>query len=335
MKKIISIALAAIMVLSFAACSSQSGEQKETTSATTAAQKVDVNAYVISGPTGIGAVKMMNDAENGKGLENYKFNVVASPDEIVSKISNGEADIAAVATNMASKLYKVTNGKIKIIAVNTLGVLSVLNFEGEEIKSLADLKGRKIYTTGKGANPEYIINYLLDKNGIDIDEDVDIEYKTEGTDLVPIWAKDPKAVIIAPQPVATSINAKYKGSSVALDLTDEWKKINPSSELMMGCVIASTAFIESNPQAVKAFLTDYKKSVKAVETDIDGTAALCEKYGIVPKAPLAKKAIPQCNICYVTGSEMKEKLTGYLQVLYDADPSSIGGAMPDDNFWYE
>ncbi len=328
MKKVISLALAVIMLLTFAACSAE----KKTAPAPK--EKVTVNAYVLSGPTGIGAVNMMKAAKNGEGLENYNFNVVAAPDEIVSKISNGEADIAAVATNLAAKLYKVTNGGIKIIAVNTLGVLNVLNYKGAEIKSLADLKGRTIYTTGQGSNPEYIIDYLLKENGINPDTDVKIEFKAEGTDLVPVWATDPEAVIIAPQPVATSIKMKYKGSSIAVDLTDEWKKVNPQSELMMGCVVVRNEFLNANPEAVEAFLTDYEASIKTVSTDIETTAALCEEYGIVAKAPIAKAAIPNCNICFVKGNEMKEKLTGYLQVLYDADPKSVGGAMPDDNFWY-
>lgn len=332
MKKIISILLAALMVFSFAACSAAT-QPEESQSAP--AEKIDVNAYVLSGPTGIGAVNMMKGAENGEGLENYSFTVAAAPDEIVTKISNGETDIAAVATNLAAKLYKVTDGGIKIIAVNTLGVLNVLNYQGEEITSLADLKGRTIYTTGQGSNPEFIINYLLEKNEIDPANDVTIEYKTEGTDLVPVWESDPEAVIIAPQPVATAIKVKYEGSEIALDLTDEWAKVSPDSELMMGCVVVRNEFLQAHPEAVEAFLTDYEKSINAANNNIEATAQLCEEYGIVAKAPIAKAAIPNCNICFITGSEMKDKLTGYLQVLFDADPKSVGGAMPDDNFWYE
>ena len=329
MKKVLSLALAVLMMFSFVACSAN----KENTQ--TPAEKVNVNAYVLSGPTGIGAVNMMEDAKNGVGLENYNFNVVAAPDEIVAKISNGEADIAAVATNLAAKLYKVTDGGIKILAVNTLGVLNVLNYKGEAVSSLADLKGRTIYTTGQGANPEYIIDYLLTQNGINPDSDVTIEYKAEGTDLVPVWETDPNAVIIAPQPVATSIKIKYEGSTIALDLTDEWKKVSPDSELMMGCIVVRNEFLNANPKAVEAFLTDYEASVKKATDDVDTTATLCEQYGIVAKAPIAKAAIPNCNLCYITGNEMKTQLTGYLEVLLKADPKSIGGAVPGDDFWYE
>lgn len=324
MKKVLSVFLALITVLSLAACSAVKQQEK-----------IDVNAYVLSGPTGVGAVQMMNDAENGVGGESYNFTVAAAPDEVVSKIAKGEADIAAVSTNLAVSLYNKTNGGIKIIAVNTKGVLFVLNNKGAEINSVADLKGRTIYTTGKSSNPEYIINYILTENNINPDSDVKIEYKAEGSELAGVWAQDPEAVIIAPQPVASTITGKYEGSVQALDLTEEWEKTGTESELMMGCVVARTEFIEQHPEAVKAFLKDYEKSIEAAEDDLDGTAQLCEKYAIVPSAAVAKSAIPHCNLCFVTGSEMKEKLSGYLNVLYTADPTSVGGALPDDNFWYE
>lgn len=333
MKKILSILLAAVMIFSLAACSSSNTEQADTTAP--AAEKIDVNAYVISGPTGIGAVQMMSKAENNKGSENYKFTVTATPEEVVSKISTGEADIAAIATNMASSLYNKTNGGIKIIAVNTMGVLYVLNNSGAEINSIEDLKGRTIYTTGQGANPEYIIEYLLTENGINPEKDVHIEYKTEGSELVPVWATEPDAVIIAPQPVAATINNKYPSSVQSLDLTKEWEKVNDESALMMGCVVVRTEFLNEHPDAVKAFLKDYEQSIHAVTEDIESTAALCAQYGIVASAEVAKAAIPYCNICFVTGSEMKTKLTGYLNVLYSANPKSVGGKMPDDDFWYE
>lgn len=336
LKKILSIFLAITIIFSLAACSAGNTQENTSEQSTSApAQKIDVNTYVLNGPTGIGAVHMMNDAENGEGSENYNFTVAAAPDEVVAKISNNEADIAAVSTNLASTLYNKTNGGVKILAVNTMGVLYVLTNKGDEIESLKDLKGRTIFTTGQGANPEYIINYLLSENGIDPQKDVTIEYKAEGSELAGVWAQNPDAIIIAPQPVASTIAEKYEGSSLALDLTDEWEKTADGSELMMGCVVVRTQFLEEHPEAVEAFLSDYEKSINKVTEDIEATATLCEKYAIVPAAAVAKAAIPHCNICFVTGDEMKSKLTGYLEVLYKANPKSIGGAMPGDDFWYE
>lgn len=296
--------------------------------------KKDVNVYVLTGPTGIGAVNLWEESEQGTASENYHFTAAAAPTEIVSKISTGEADIAAISTNLASTLYNKTEGGVVILAVNTLGVLNVLDNTGAEITSMADLKGRQIVTTGQGANPEYILNYLLRENGLDPATDVSIEFKADGSELVGVWETAPDAVIVAPQPVATSIKGKYEGSQIALSLTDEWKKVSPDSELMMGCMIARKEYAEQNPEVIEHFLSDYERSVETANADPASTGDLCEKYGIVPAAAVAKAAIPACNICFITGEEMKSGLTGYLQVLSDADASSIGGAMPGDDFWY-
>ncbi len=321
MKKLLSLFLILAMVLTFASC----GKAEPT---------VKTNVFMISGPTGVGAVNLMNADENGTAKGDYEFTVVASPTEIVSKISNKEADIAAVATNMASTIYNKTNGGVTVLAVNTLGVLNVITNKGTEITSLAELKGKKVYTTGQGANPEYVIDYLLTKNGINPDIDVDLQFKAEGTELVTVWATEPDSIIIAPQPVATSVLNKYEGSKLAIDLTDEWEKTGDNSALMMGCVIVRNEFLAENKAAVQLFLEEYKASIEKVSSDIETTATLCEKYGIIPKAAIAKKAIPNCNICFVTGNEMKTKLSGYLSVLMNADKKSVGGKLPDDNFYY-
>lgn len=321
MKKLLSVLLVISMVFAFASC----GKAEPT---------VKANVFMISGPTGVGAVNLMKAAKDGTSSGDYNFTVVTSPTEIVAKISNKEADIAAVATNMASSIYNKTEGGVTVLAVNTLGVLNVLTNKGTEITSLADLRGKKIYTTGQGANPEYVIDYLLTKNGINPDTDVDIQFKGEGTELVPVWATEPDAVIIAPQPVATSITNKYKGSALAIDLTKEWEKIGDNSALMMGCVIVRNEFLAENKATVELFLKEYKSSIEKVSSDIDTTAALCEEYGIIPSAAVAKKAIPNCNICFVSGNEMKVKLSGYLSVLFAADKKSVGGKLPEDNFYY-
>lgn len=329
MKKIISLLLALAMVLVFAGCGA-----KEPTKTPDADKTVKANVFMISGPTGIGAVNLMSADEAGTAKGDYEFTVVANPTEIVAKISNKEADIAAVATNMASTIYNKTNGGVTVLAVNTLGVLNVLT-NGTEINTLADLKGKKVYTTGQGANPEYVIDYLLEKNGVNPDTDVDLQFKAEGTELVSVWATDPTAVIIAPQPVASSVLAKYKGSKLAIDLTDEWDKVGDNSALMMGCVIVRNEFLNANKATVDLFLEEYEASIKKATEDLDGTAALCEKYGIVAKAAVAKKAIPASNICFVTGNEMKTKLSGYLAVLFAADKKAVGGKLPADDFYYE
>ncbi len=331
MKKIISLMLALLLALSVCACS----KPKDDNAGALPNEKVDMNVYVLTGPTGIGAVNLMDTAKNGTGLHNYKFTAVAAPTDIVAKISNKEADIAAVPTNLAASLYNRTNGGVKVLAVNTLGVLYVLTNEGTEVNSIADLKNKKVYTTGQGSNPEYIINYILEKNGLNVKTDLDIQFKAEGTELATVWATEPNAVIISPQPVATSITMKYKGSKMALDLTKEWEKVSSDSALMQGCVIVRNEFLAAHPEAVKDFLTDYKASIEKAKNDYDTTATLCETYGIVAKAAVAKAAMPYVGLCFIDGSEMKTKLSGFLTVLHAANPKAVGGKLPADDFWYE
>ncbi len=332
MKKILSLILALTLIFTFAACSAS---KNDVSSQPQVKEELKpANVYVLSGPTGIGAANLKSLADAKKTAVDYNVTVVAQPDEVVSKISNGQADIAAIATNLAAKLYNKTSGGISILAVNTLGVLNVVTPKGVEIKSISDLKGKKVYTTGQGSNPEYIINYLFDKNNIDRTKDLTLEFKAEGTELLTVWATDPQAVIIAPQPVATTLTVQHEGSAIAIDLTDEWEKIGDGSALMMGCVVVRNEFLKENPETVKKFLEEYKASIDTANSDIDGTAALCETYGIVAKAAIAKKAIPNCNLCFVKGEEMKTKLSGYLKVLFNADKTSVGGKLPADDFYY-
>lgn len=330
MKKILSLVLVLLLSLGLAACTTPDVSSEPSTPE----EYAKANFFVLSGPTGIGAANLKDKADKKETAVDYTVTVVAKPTEIVSKLSNGEADIAAIATNLAANVYNKTQGKITILAVNTLGVLNVVTPEGVEINSLKDLKGKKVYTTGKGSNPEYIINYLLEKNDINKDTDLTLEFKAEGTELLTVWASDPDAVIIAPQPVATSLTVQHKNSKIAIDLTDEWEKVGGDSALMMGCVVVRNEYLAENKATVDKFLEEYKASIEKANSDIEGTAALCESYGIVPKAAIAKKAIPNCNLCFIKGAEMKTKLSGYLKVLYDADSASVGGALPEDKFYY-
>lgn len=335
MKKILSLVLAVIMVFSLVACGTQPQNNDSSAPVNSEVTYADANVYVLSGPTGIGAANLKAKAEKKETAVNYNVTVVAQPDEVVAKISKGEADIAAIATNLAAKLYNKTKGGITILAVNTLGVLNVITPEGVEINSLADLKGKKVYTTGQGSNPEYIINYLFEKNGINKDSDLTLEFKAEGTELLTVWSNDPTAVIIAPQPVATTLTVQNPKAKIAIDLTDEWEKLGDDSALMMGCVVVRNEYLKENKATVDKFMEEYKASVETANKDIDGTAALCETYGIVAKAAIAKKAIPNCNLCFISGKEMKTKLSGYLTVLFNADKTAVGGTLPADTFYYE
>ena len=329
-KSIVSLLLALTLALSLTACGSQANTEPEQPDDTPTA--AEVNLYVLSGPTGIGAMNLWAAADAGETENTYHVTMSGANDEVVAAISKGEADIAAVATNMAAALYNKTEGGVTVLAVNTLGVLSLLG-NGQESATIADLAGKTIYAPGQGANPEYILRYVLSGNGLDPDRDVTIQFVGEGSELLTVWQSDPDAVILAPQPVATSILMQNENAATLFDMTEEWNKIS-GNQLMMGCVIVRNAFLQENPGAVELFLQEYAASIEKAQTDVEGTAALCEQYGLIPKAALAQKAIPSCGLTFVTGAEMKTDLSAYLQVMYDADPKSVGGALPGDDFYY-
>ena len=331
MKKIISLLLTLALAVSFCACTAKPADDASSVPAP-APEYAETNVLVLSGPTGIGAANLKDKADKGEAEGKYNISIVAEPSEVVAKISKGEADIAAIATNLASNIYNKTSGGVKVLAVNTLGVRNVVTPKGVELGALAELKGKKVYTTGKGSNPEYIINHLLEKNGIK--DDVTLEFKAEGTELLQVWATDPTAIIIAPQPVATSLTVQHAGSKIAIDLTKEWEKVNTDSALMMGCVVVRNEFLKENKATVDKFLEEYKASIENANNNVEATAALCETFGIVPKAAIAKKAIPNCNLCFISGEEMKTKLSGYLTVLFNANNASVGGKLPADDFYY-
>ena len=331
-KSLVSLLLALTLALSLTACGTQANTEPEQPDDTPA--PAEVNLYVLSGPTGIGAMNLWAAADAGETQNTYHITMPGANDEVVAAISNGDADIAAVATNLAATLYNKTSGGVTVLAVNTLGVLSLLG-NGQEVATIADLAGKTIYAPGQGANPEYILRYVLTGNGLDPDKDVTIQFVGEGSELLTVWQTDPEAVIMAPQPVATSILMQNENAATIFNMTDEWDKVSGGdSTLMMGCVIVRNEFLQENPGAVALFLQEYAASIEKAQSDVEGTAALCEQYGLIPKAALAKAAIPSCGLTFVTGAEMKSALSGYLQVMFDADLKSVGGAMPGDDFYY-
>ena len=334
MKKILSVLLILVLCFSLAACG-QKTENKPSESQNEKVEKLDTkcNIFAINGPTGLGLVSLMDKAENKEGNLDYTISTVGTNDAIVAKVVNKEADIAAVATNQASALYKATNGGITVLAVNTLGVLNIVA-KGEEISSVKDLAGKTVYTTGQGANPEYISKFVLEQNGLKVGDNVNLEFVSQPQELVTKVVSSEKAIVIAPQPIATLITVKDSNAKIVININDEWNKFS-ETELVMGCIIARKEWAEKNPQAVKIFLKDYEKSILAVSNDIDNVATLSEKYGIISPAAVVKKAAPYCNIVFQTGKNMKTNLSAYLKFMFDNNPKSVGGELPAKDFYYE
>ena len=314
---------------------SEESSQAAGTSQEEAGAAGHANVAALKGPTAMGMVKMMSD-DAASDAPVYGFNIFASADEITPKLVQGELDLAAVPANLASVLYNNTEGQVQVLAINTLGVLYIVE-NGDSIQSVADLKGKTIYASGKGSTPEYALRYLLSGNGIDPDADVTIQWKSEHSECVAALAADPAGIAMLPQPFVTTAQSQNENLRVALDMTQEWdalaKENGSDAALLTGVVVARKAFVEENPETVEQFLSDYEASVAYTEEDLEGAAKLIGEYDIVPEA-VAQKALPACNITLIRGEEMKAKLSAYLQTLMDQNPKAIGGAMPGDDFYY-
>ncbi len=340
-KKRLCCALLCLALLTFfAACASEPqqpsepGSSSETTTATsdTPADRAEVNIAVLAGPTGMGAAQLMERNEQNASSNRYHFTVATAPDQITASLINGELDIAAVPTNLASVLYNKTKGGVQVIACNTLGVLYMLE-NGDSVHAISDLRGKTVYATGQGSTPEYILNYLLEKNGLDPQTDLTIEYLAEHAELAAKMKAGDVVLGMLPEPQVSAAMAGNADLRVALNLTEEWNAVSGDSALIQGCLVVRTDFAQSNANVLKLFLSEYATSVEYVTGEPEAAAALMVKHGIVANEAIALRAIPQANICCMTGEEMKTKLSAFLTVLFEANPASVGGALPDDAFY--
>lgn len=334
MKKIFATFMSLIMMFSlFAACGETTTEEVPNDNDNLVTEeKTNIKIAGLKGPTSMGLVKIMEDNENGSAANNYEFTIAGSADEITPKLTQGSLDIAAVPANLASVLYNNTDGAIEIIAINTLGVIYIVD-KNEGITSLEDLKGQTIYATGKGSTPEYALRYILEENGIDPDNDVTIEWKTEPTEVVSTLAVEESGVAMLPQPYVTVAQTQIDGLEIAIDLNKEWDNLQNDSLFITGVLVARKDFVEENQEAISAFLKEYQTSTEYTNNNIEDAAALIEKFDIV-SAAVAQKAIPYCNITFISGEEMKTAMNGYLEVLYEQNPASVGGTLPADDFYY-
>lgn len=285
----------------------------------------------------MGIVQFMDQVDSGVLTDNnYTFSIAAAIDEVTPMLAKGELDIAAMPANVSSVLYNNNSAGFQVLAINTLGVLYIVE-SGNTVQSMEDLRGKTIYASGKGATPEYALNYILSANGIDPTADVTIEWKSEHAECLSALMAQENAIAMLPQPFVTTAQTKSDQIRVALDLTQEWDTLQEGNEtpsaLITGVVVARREFVEQNPDAVSAFLDHYKTSVEYVNSNTDEAAQLVGQYGIVT-AEVAEKALPACNITFIEGKEMQEKLSGYLAALFEQNPRSIGGALPGDDFYF-
>lgn len=305
----------------------------ETQAQATDYKSVSINIGTLKGPSAMGMVQLMQKSDAGEAANDYNFTLSTAPTDIVAKVISGELDIAAVPSNTSATLYAKTQGGVQVITVSTLGVLYILE-NGNTISSVSDLKGKTIAASGQGANPEYVLNYILRKNGLEPGTDVTVNYYPSHEECATAIASGVADIALLPEPNVTAVMTKNTSLRIALDLTDEWNKVTSDGVLTMTSVIASSEFIKENPAAVDKFLEEYKASIDFVNNNVSDAAALIEQYEILASAAIAEKAIPNCNIVFIAGADIKPALEGFLKVMYDADPNSVGGALPDDNFYY-
>ncbi len=282
----------------------------------------------LKGPTTMGLVNLMHEIETGE-KSGYSFEMQSQPDVILSELVSGKLDIALLPANVAAIAYNKTEHGVTAIEINTLGVLYCVTGDGS-ISTVKDLADRTILSTGQGATPEYVLNYLLEKNGIHCD----IQYKSEATEIAALLQQDPTQIAILPQPFVTSAMAQNDQLKVAFSLTDEWAKVSPDSQLLTGVTVVRNDILSERTAEVDQFLTDHQASTEQALQNVEDTAEWISQYGIIPKAAVAAKALPNCGLTAITDEELKADLSGYLQVLYDANPKSVGGALPEDDFYY-
>lgn len=298
-------------------------------------EPVNVRVGSLKGPTSMGILFLMDKAEKGETDDTYDFRMATGADELLPLMVQGDLDIALVPANVAAVLYQRTNGGVAAIDVNTLGVLYIVTGSAD-INSVANLAGKTIYLTGMGTTPEASLRYVLKENGLS-EGDYTLEFKSEATEVAAVLAEDPTAIGLLPQPFVTAALLQNQELHVALDLNEEWNKVQgeSGSGMVTGVTVVRKAFLEEHPETVKAFLGEHAESVAAINSDPDTGAALAVAQGIVAKEPIAKQAIPNCNIVCITGEEMKAALSGYLEVLESFDATMVGGQVPGDDFYYE
>lgn len=346
-KKVLSVLIVALMIISVAACGNSQGEEAET-----------FNVGALKGPTGVGMVNLL-DAEDSKiGDAQAKYTVAGAPDEIVGKLLSGELDAACVPGNMGPMLYNKSEGKFQVVSINTLGILYIVENTGKALptegtampglanssedttgnagKYLNQLKGKTVYASGKGAMPEYILNYLFELNGLKVGKDVKVKYLSEHSEVAAKVASEKGAIAMLPEPFVTTVEAQSKGKvRRAMDITEIWNASASDTPLAMTVFVVNKEYAEKYPGTVNKFLDAYKNSVEEVNNNPEEAAKLCVKHNLIANEKIAAKAIPNCNIVFEKASENKEGLNALYKMLHGFNPKSVGGAVPGDDLYYE
>lgn len=324
--------LALVMIFALAACGEKQASEPTPSPVPEADASLPVNVMVLNGTTGFGMAGLISESEAGNAALNYTFSVETDASNITAALVNGTADIGALPTNAAAALYNKTEGKVQILALNTLGVLYLVTDGSEEITSLEDLRGKTVYAPAQ--NPTFIFQALCEKNGLAVGTDITIDNTyAQPADLNTAVSAGEVSIAVLPEPMVTVARSANDQLVVALDLTEEWDKVMEPGSLVQGCVVVRTEFAAEHPAEVARFLEEYQASVDLLTTDVASAAQKIEETGVFAKAAVAQKAIPNCNVCFITGEEMQSAMAEFLNIMAEVAPDSIGGAVPADDFY--
>lgn len=323
LKKLLALSLALLMLLPFASCAKADSE-------------LEIKVYALNGTTALGMAQLIDSAKQETAEMNYNVSLHTAADEITGAIITGECAIAALPTNVAVKLFNKSEGKLRLLALNTLGVLYLLQDGTESVSSLSELKGKTVYLPGAGSNPEYITAALLEAAGLKVGEDVILDTTTYNSPdaLQTAIAAGEAPLAVLPEPKVTVASSANQSITVALDLTKEWEKLNGKNTLVQGCLVVNSEFASEHPKELEKFLEDYKASVEFISEGSDEAIEMIINAGILPKAAIAKKALPNCNICCIYGADMKSVMNTFCEKIFAYDKVSVGGALPNDDFYY-
>ena len=324
MKKVLSVLMIALLSVT---CIFAAGAKEDAYVSPVEEELPPMKIVSLKGPTSMGLVEMMDENRDG---EDYLFTIEAAPTAVVPMVVKGEFDAACIPANLASVLYNKTNGKVQVAGINTLGILYIAE-NGDSVHSVEDLRGKTIIASGKGATPEYALNYILNAYGLEPGKDVFIEWKAEHAECLGALNANEGAVAMLPQPFLTTGLMKNPSIRVALDLNDLWEE-KIGKQLLTGVVIIQKEYAEAHEERVREFLDDYAESVEFVQENRAEAAALIGEFGIFPEK-VAFKALPDCNIVFISGEEMKDALVPYLDILAEQNPMAVGGKVPADDFY--
>lgn len=334
MKKF-SFCLVVVLVLSMlmVACSNETPNNQPETPETPVQNIEPVNVTIagLKGPTSIGMIKMIDE----KALQNDNYNVEyvqeSAPDSLTGKIINGEIQISSVPINLASVLYNKTQGKVQLLAVNTIGNLYIVGTE--DLNAISQLENKTIGMSAKGSTPDFAMNYILNKSGLE--GKTELNYSLDHATLAQSVIAEDTKIALLPQPFATQTMLKNPNVKMLIDLNEAWNDASEgSSQLYTGCIIVNKEFAENNPEFISEFLNQYEQSVNWVLENQKDASVLVAKHEIMPDAALVEKAIPYCGITFKNAEEAKSGLNDFYKVLFDSNPASVGGSMPDDEFYF-